>query len=155
MNTSSTGEDPEAVLEHEFVFDEVVEELGSHVEELPALLADVGSRAARPHFVVRVHVDIKDHLLLQRHEHLVVDFFGGGLVEDGSDIDLVRHSGHKSALELLCSLEAEVAAVDVVGKSKGKLSVVEVVGEDLLVVDRVQSVLVSPLELAVRKPLKE
>eukprot|EP00356_Strombidium_inclinatum_P005024 CAMPEP_0170501258 /NCGR_PEP_ID=MMETSP0208-20121228/37718_1 /TAXON_ID=197538 /ORGANISM="Strombidium inclinatum, Strain S3" /LENGTH=149 /DNA_ID=CAMNT_0010779697 /DNA_START=706 /DNA_END=1155 /DNA_ORIENTATION=+ len=149
MDTSSSGEDPEGVREIEILAQHIREQLGSYVEVGPALLADLGARAASSDVVIRVHIDIEDHLLFCWDEHLVVGLLRRGLVEHCADIDLVGDLAHQTGVQLVGRFEAKVPAVDVVGEREGELTVVEVLRKYIFVVDRVKGVGATSLHLVV------
>ena len=76
-------------------------------------------------------------------------------VKDCSNIDLVRNLSDQAIFELFCGLEAEVPAVDIIGKCKRELTIEEVFRHNFLVVDGCQSVFVTSLQLVVRQPFEE
>jgi hypothetical protein len=68
VDTSSAGEDPKDIFEVKVLIEDVCEDHHCHLHILPTLVAHRSSRAARAHIIVIVHINIKDHFLLKRHE---------------------------------------------------------------------------------------
>ena len=91
-------------------------------------LADISTFAASSHIIIIIHINIKHHLFVGRNKGLLVTSVVSVWrdVVHGTNVDLVWDPVDKGLLELLSCFKAQITAVDVIRKSKGKLSVVEV-----------------------------
>ena len=117
MYTSTSGEYPQQIGQIEIVFQHIRQQFGRHVQIWPALLTDLCALTARPDIIVGVHIDIKDHFLLNRHKGLLIrhEMPGRCEVENRTDIDFMGCSWNEVVFEFFGRFVAEVTAVDVVG----------------------------------------
>jgi len=128
VNTSTAGKDPKQVHEVKVFLQRLLDNMHRNLQVGKASLAHVGTLAARPHIIVIVHINIEDHLFLQRHECFlvarIVTIWRN--IIDGSNIDLVGNFVDEGLSEVLSVLEAKVTTVDVISECKTKLALMEV-----------------------------
>jgi len=108
MDSSSSGENPQATVKAKVVLKHIGQKLCSHIEIAPALLADLCTRAACPNIIISVHIDIKDHLFLHWDEGFLVsgEMPTWRKIEDCSDINFVWNSRDQVAFKFLSCLVA-------------------------------------------------
>ena len=128
MDSSSSRKDPEQICEVEILSKNVGDDHHGNFEVCKASFTDVSTFAASPDIVVIIHINIEDHFFVRWNERFLVTRIMSirWNVVHRAYIDFVWHPADKSLLELLSCLKAKIAAVDIIRKSKGKLSVVEV-----------------------------
>jgi len=101
VNTSSTREDPQHVLKVKVFVQDLCKDFHRNFEISEATLANIGSSTARTDIIVRVHVNIKDHLFLCWHKcSFVTSVVAVGRdIVDGPNVDFERHSIDQSCFQ--------------------------------------------------------
>merc|ERR1719232_198536 len=133
MNSTSSREHPEQVLEVEILSKSSVDDLDGYGHECPAFGANLGSRTTVSYFIIVCHINIKHQFsFLWREIGQLLVIRGPGVV-DCANVNLVWTLLDHLRLQLLLVGEAEVPEVDVVLQGEGELPVGHVVLVNLAV----------------------
>jgi len=76
-------------------------------------------------------------------------------VKNSTNIDFMWNSTHQITFEFFRSFVTQISAINVIGQSEGKLTIVKVIRSDFFIINALKGVVVSDFHFVITQPFEK